>query len=184
MPTLLLGAFAKSWWVLLIRGILAVLFGVMAFALPGLTVVTLVLLYGVYALADGLTALWVGGRARAWWFVLLGVLGVIVGIVTFISPAITAIALLYLIAAWAILRGIFEMIAAIQLRKEIRNEWMLILGGILSILLGVVLIVNPVAGALAMIWVIGAYALVFGVMMIVLAFRLRGLPERLERLGA
>jgi uncharacterized membrane protein HdeD (DUF308 family) len=184
MPALtLLGAFAKNWWVLLIRGILAVLFGVMAFALPGLTLVTLVLLYGVYALADGLTALWVGGRARAWWFVLLGIVGVIVGILTFIYPGITAVALLYLIAAWAIVRGIFEIIAAIQLRKEISNEWMLILGGILSILFGVVLVVNPAAGALAMIWVIGAYALVFGVMMIVLAFRLRGLPERLERLG-
>src|SRR5574339_682728 len=91
----ILDAFAKNWWVLLIRGILAVLFGVMALTLPGLTLVTLVLLYGVYALADGLTALWVGGQARAWWFVLLGILGVAVGIYTFINPGITAVALLY-----------------------------------------------------------------------------------------
>ncbi len=185
MATLpILGAFAKNWWVLLIRGILAVLFGVMAFTLPGLTLVTLVLLYGVYALADGLTALWVGGRSRALWLALVGVLGVIVGIYTFINPGITSIALLYLIAAWAIVRGIFEIITAIHVRKEISNEWALILGGIFSIIFGVVLIAKPAAGALAMIWVIGAYALVFGLMMIVLAFRVRGLPERLERQGA
>jgi uncharacterized membrane protein HdeD (DUF308 family) len=182
MATLsVVNAFARNWWVLLIRGILAVLFGIMAFALPGLTLVTLVLLYGVYALADGLTALWVGGRARAWSFVLVGVLGVLVGIFTFISPGITAIALLYLIAVWAIVRGIFEIMTAIQLRKEINNEWVLIIGGILSIIFGVVLVANPAAGALALIWIIGVYALIFGLMMIVLAFRVRGLPQRLER---
>ena len=183
MTTLpILDAFAKNWWVLLIRGILAVLFGVTALALPGLTLVTLVLLYGVYAFADGLTALWVGGRARAWWFVLLGILGVVLGICTFLYPGITAIALLYLIASWAIIRGVFEIVTAIQLRKEISNEWALIAGGIISVLFGVVLIANPAAGALAMIWVIGVYALIFGLMMIVFAFRLRGLPRRLERL--
>jgi uncharacterized membrane protein HdeD (DUF308 family) len=174
-------AFARHWWVLLIRGILAVLFGIMAFVLPGVTLVTLVLLYGVYALADGVTALWVGGRARAWSLVLGGILGVLIGIFTFIYPGIAAIALLYLIAAWAIVRGIFEIITAIQLRKEISNEWALIIGGILSILFGVVLVVNPAAGALAMIWVIGIYALIFGLLMIVLAFRVRGLPQRFER---
>ena len=177
-------ALAKNWWVLLIRGLLAVVFGILAFVLSGSTLLTLVLLYGIYALADGLTAFWVGGRSRAWWLLLVGVLGIIVGILTFIYPGITAVALLYLIAGWAIVRGIFEIIAAIQLRKEISYEWMLVLGGILSILFGVVLIVNPAAGALAMISVIGAYALVFGLVMIVLAFRLRGLPKRLERLGA
>ena len=108
----------------------------------GLTLVTLVLLYGFYALADGLTALWVGGGSRAWSFVLVGVLGVIAGILTFIYLGITAIALLYLIAVWAIVRGIFEIITAIQLRKEISNEWTLILGGIISIIFGVVLVVN------------------------------------------
>lgn len=173
---------AKHWWILLIRGLLAVLFGVLAFAMPGLTLLTLILLYGGYALADGLTALWVGGKSRAWWLLLVGVLGIIVGILTFIYPDITAVALLYLIAAWAIVRGAFEVMTAIQLRKEISNEWMLIFGGILSILFGIVLIANPAAGALAMIWVIGAYALVFGLITIFLAFRLRGLPERLGRL--
>lgn len=153
----------------------------MAFTLPGLTLVTLVLLYGVYTLADGLSALWVGGLARAWRFVLLGILGVIVGIFTFIYPGITAVALLYLIAAWAVVRGVFEIVTAIQLRKEISNEWMLVIAGILSVLFGVALVANPAAGALAVVWIIGTYAFIFGLLMIVLAFRLRGLPGWLEK---
>lgn len=177
----ILDAFAKNWWVLLIRGIFAVLFAVMAFTLPGPTLVTLVLLYGIYAFADGMTALFVGGSARAWWLVLPGILGVMVGICTFIYPGITAVALLYLIAAWALVRGVFEIVTAIQLRKEISNEWMMILGGILSIIFGVVLVANPAAGALAVVWIIGVYAFIFGSMMIVLAFRLRGLSGRLEK---
>jgi len=182
MPALpILESFARNWWVLLVRGLLAVLFGVMAFVLPGLTLITLVLLYGVYALADGITALWVGGKSRSWWLALAGVFGVIVGICTFLFPGITAVALLFLIAAWAVVRGVFEIVTAIRLRKEISNEWMLIIGGVLSVLVGVVLFASPAAGALAMIWLIGAYALVFGLMMIVLAFRLRGLPGRAAR---
>jgi len=182
MPALpILEAFARNWWVLLIRGLLAVLFGVMALVMPGLTLITLVLLYGVYALADGITALWVGGKSRSWWLALAGVFGVIVGICTFLFPGITAVALLFLIAAWAVVRGVFEIVTAIRLRKEISNEWMLIIGGVLSVLVGVVLFASPAAGALAMIWLIGAYALVFGLMMIVLAFRLRGLPGRAAR---
>jgi uncharacterized membrane protein HdeD (DUF308 family) len=177
----ILEAFVRNWWVLLIRGILAVLFGIMAFTLPDLTVVTLVLLYGVYAFADGLTAIFVGASARAWWFVLLGVLGVGVGIFTFIYPGITAVALLYLIAAWAVVRGVFEIVTAIQLRKEISNEWMLIIAGILSVLFGVALVAKPAAGALAVVWIIGTYAFIFGLMMIVLAFRLRGLSGTMEK---
>lgn len=176
-------ALASNWWLLLIRGILAVLFGLMAFAWPALTLVTLVLLYGAYALVDGLTAIWVGAKSRAWALLLFGLLGVIVGIYTLFFPGVTAIVLLYLIAAWAFVRGIFEIVTAIQLRKEISNEWVLIISGIISIIFGVVLIANPGAGALAMVLVIGAFALVFGVIMIILAFRVRGLPKRLERLA-
>jgi uncharacterized membrane protein HdeD (DUF308 family) len=177
----ILEIFARNWWALLIRGILAVLFAVLAFTRPDVTLVTLVLLYGVYALADGLTALYVGGIARAWSFLLSGVLGVIVGIYTFFYPGITAVALLYLIAAWAIIRGVFDIVTAIQLRKETSNEWAMILAGILSIIFGVALVANPAAGALAVVWIIGIYALVFGLMMIVLAFRLRGLPGHMQK---
>lgn len=179
----ILDGFAKNWWVLLIRGILAVLFGFLAFALPGLTLVTLVMLYGLYALADGLTALFVGGKSHAWWFVLVGVLGIFVGIYAFFNPGITAVALLYVIAVWAIIRGVFEVITAIQLRKEITNEWALIFAGIISILFGVLLIANPAAGALAMIWLIGIFAFLFGFFMIVLAFRVRELPKRFDKLA-
>jgi uncharacterized membrane protein HdeD (DUF308 family) len=173
----LLTAFASQWWVLLLRGIVAVLFGILTFMVPGLTLVALIILYGAYAVVDGVTALFVGGRARAWWLVFAGVLGLVVGVVTFIFPGITAFWLLILIASWAIVRGVFEIVVAIQLRKELTNEWMLILGGVLSIIFGVLLFLNPAAGALAMVWLIGAYAVVFGIMMIVLSFRLRGLRK-------
>lgn len=175
-------ALARNWWLLIIRGILAVLFGLMAFAWPTLTLVTLVLLYGAYAFVDGLTAIWVGASSRAWGVLLFGILGVIVGIYTFFYPGVTAIALLYLIAAWALVRGIFEIVTAIQLRKEISYEWALVVSGLISIIFGIVLLANPGAGALAMVVVIGVFALMFGVAMIVLALRVRGLPKRLERL--
>ena len=176
-------ALARNWWLLLLRGILAVLFGLMAFAWPALTLVTLVLLYGAYAFVDGLTAIWVAVSSRAWGLLFFGILGLIVGVYTFFYPGVTAIVLLYLIAAWAFVRGIFEIVTAIQLRKEISYEWALILSGLISIIFGIVLVSNPGAGALAMVIVIGAFALMFGVMTIVLAFRVRGLPRRLERLS-
>lgn len=175
--------FAHNWWLLLIRGIVAVLFGIMAFAWPGLTLVTLVLLYGAYAFVDGLTAFWVSVSTRAWGLLLFGILGVIVGIYAFLFPGITAIALLYLIAAWAFVRGIFEIVTAIQLRKEISNEWVLILSGIISMIFGIVLVANPGSGALALVLVIGAFALVFGVLMIILSFRIKGMANRFGRLA-
>jgi uncharacterized membrane protein HdeD (DUF308 family) len=175
--------FARSWWVLLIRGLVAVLFGIMAFVWPGLTLVTLILLYGAYAFVDGLTAIWVSVGSRAWGLLLFGILGVLVGIYAFFFPGITAMALLYLIAAWAFIRGIFEIATAIQMRKEISNEWALILSGIIAIIFAVVLVANPGAGALAMVLVIGAFAIVFGVMMLILAFRIKNLPKRLEQLA-
>ena len=177
----ILDAFARNWWVLLIRGILAVLFAIMAFTVPGLTLVTLVLAYGVYAFADGLTALFVGGSSRSWSLLLAGVLGLLVGICTFILPGITAVALLYLIAAWAIVRGIFEIVTAIELRKEVSGEWLLIIAGLFSIIFGLALIGNPAAGALAVVWIIGAYGFIFGLTMIVLAFRLHGLRRHIEK---
>jgi len=175
-------ALARNWWLLLIRGILAVLFGLVAFVWPALTLVTLVLLYGAYAFVDGLSAIWVGGKSRAWGVLVFGILGVIVGLYAFFYPGVTALALLYLIAAWAFVRGIFEIVMAIQLRKEISYEWALIVSGLISIIFGIVLVANPGAGALALVWVIGVFALMFGIMMIVFAFRARRLPARLERL--
>jgi uncharacterized membrane protein HdeD (DUF308 family) len=176
-------ALAGNWWALALRGLFGVLFGVAAFAWPGITLGALVLLYGAYAFADGVFALAsaLAGRTERlpWWALLLeGLVGIGVGVVTVFWPGITALALLYLIAAWAVVTGVFEIAAAIRLRREIRGEWLLALGGTLSVLFGLALVINPGAGALAMVWLIGAYALAFGVLLIALAFRLRRLVHR------
>lgn len=167
------------WWVLLVRGIAAVLFAVLAFAWPGVTLAVLVLLFGAYSLVDGVFALWfmvaAARHRRRWWpFLVEGLAGIAVGILTFLWPGITALVLLYLIAAWALVTGVFEIIAAIRLRQAIEGEWLLGLSGVLSIVFGILLVVQPAAGALALIWVIAAYALLFGIVLIVLAFRVRG----------
>jgi uncharacterized membrane protein HdeD (DUF308 family) len=172
----------RTWWVFLIRGIAAILFGIGAFLWPGLTIAVLILMFGAYALVDGIFAIIGGISARKemerWWMmILVGVAGVITGVLTFMWPNITALVLLYFIAAWAIVTGIFQIAAAIRLRKEIEGEWVLIVGGIASVIFGVLLFLMPGAGALASIWIIGAYAVIFGILMIVLAFRLRGLRD-------
>jgi uncharacterized membrane protein HdeD (DUF308 family) len=174
---------ARNWWALALRGLFAVLFGIVAFVLPGITLGALVLLYGAYALVDGIFAIAaaVAGRDEGlpWWAMLLeGVVGIAVGVMTFAWPGITALALLYLIAAWAFVTGALEIAAAIRLRKEIRGEWLLALSGVMSVLFGVILVVNPGAGALAVVWLIGAYAIAFGVVLLVLGFRLRSLARQ------
>ena len=174
----MLHALAKSWWVLLLRGIASIIFGVLAFIWPGLTLVTLVLLYGAFALVDGVLSLIAAftGSAKpvpTWWLIVVGILGIAAGIVTFLWPGITAVLLVLFIGAWALVHGIFEIIGAIQLRKEIDNEWMLILGGVLSVAFGAIVLISPGAGALGLIWVIAGYSIVFGILFIALALRLR-----------
>lgn len=174
---------ARNWWALVLRGLFAVLFGIMALAWPGITLGALVLLYGAYALADGVFAIAavMAGRTggRPWWSLLVeGLVGIAVGIMTFAWPGITALVLLYLIAAWAFVTGIFEIVAAIRLREEIRGEWLLALSGILSVLFGLALVIWPGAGAVALVWVIGAYAIAFGALLIALGFRLRSWSRR------
>lgn len=173
---------ARNWWVVALRGVLAIFFGILAFIWPGLTVLSLVLLFGAYALVDGLFAVIAGissyGRNKRWWAMLVvGLAGIALGVLTMIWPGTTALVLLYFIAAWAIVTGIFQIVAAIQLRREITNEWALILGGALSVLFGVLLVVFPGAGALSLTWMIAAYAVLFGVLLIALAFRIRGLAS-------
>jgi uncharacterized membrane protein HdeD (DUF308 family) len=184
----MLSVYTSSWWALLLRGIAAILFGVLAFVWPGITLTVLVLLWGAYAFVDGAFAIAAGirshGENRRWWVLLLeGILGVAAGIVAFAVPGITALVLLMLIAAWAIVTGVFEVVAAIQMRKYIKGEWLLILAGIASILFGVVLFINPGAGALAVIWLIGAYALVFGVILIALSLRLHGMVRSTDQMS-
>ncbi len=176
-PPLLLHALAKNWWLLLLRGICAIVFGVLAFAWPGITLFTLVLFYGAYALVDGIFAIGAaimgGAPGSRWWLALVGLFGIAAGILTFAWPGLTALVLLFFIAGWAIAMGVFEIVGAIRLRKEIDNEWWLILGGIVSVLFGIVLLARPGAGALALIWVIGSFAILFGILNIAFALRLR-----------
>jgi uncharacterized membrane protein HdeD (DUF308 family) len=173
---------AGNWWALALRGLLAVLFGITAFVMPGLTLAALVLLYGAYALVDGVFAVVASLAGRTfgtpWWAMLIrGLLGIAIGIVTFVWPGITELALLYIIAAWAVVTGGFEIAAAIRLRKEIRGEWLLVLSGAISVLFGLALMVYPAAGALAIVWLLGSYAIIFGVLLLVLGLRLRSLSQ-------
>ncbi len=168
------------WWAVALRGALAILFGLAALLRPGIALQALILLFGAYALVDGVFAIvGVFGGTRAgtprWLLFVEGVAGILAGLIAFVLPGLTAVLLLYLIAVWAIVTGIFEIATAIRLRKEIRGEWALIVGGAFSVLFGVILaVVGPVAGLLSLIWLIGIYALAFGVMLLITAFRVRG----------
>jgi len=180
---------SQYWWMILLRGVLSVLFGLVLFAQPGISLVTLTLLFGAFALVHGvgnvISAF--GGRTQyaSWWVLLLaGLAGILVGVLTFMSPGITALILLYYIAWWAIASGVFEVVAAIKLRKEIKGEFWLALGGLASIAFGLLLIARPGVGALTVLWLIGSYAIAFGVILILLAFRARGFVSRVRSAAA
>ncbi len=171
-------ALATHWSSLAIRGVCALLFGIVAFMMPGLTLTTLVLIWGIYALIDGGLALIAGFKAKIWSLVFLGLVGVLAGIGAFIYPGMTALVLLYFIAVWAIITGVLAIVTAIRLRKEITGEWALGLAGLLSLLFGAMLIARPGEGALTIIYLLAAYAVAFGILLLILAFRLKSLPER------
>lgn len=177
---------SRNWWVLLIRGVLAVIFGIIAVTNPATTLGVLVLFFGAYMLVDGvfsiITSLTAPKGYRGWGWVLVGgIAGVIIGLLTLFVPGVTAVFLLYFFIAWLIVTGVAQIISAISLRKEITGEFFLIVGGVLSVLVAVYMLINPAAGALAVAWLIGIYAIIFGVMMVVLAFRLRGLRDRFQQ---
>ena len=170
-------ALARNWWALVLRGIAGVIFGVLTFMFPAMTLNGLILLFGAYAIVDGvfnIVAAVIGRTGQPWWHLVLeGVVSVAAGVIAFGWPGLTALALLWVIAGWAIVTGVLELIAAIRLRQHISNEWWLVLSGIASVVFGVLLFVAPVAGALAITLWIGAYAVLFGVLMIGLGVRLR-----------
>jgi uncharacterized membrane protein HdeD (DUF308 family) len=178
---MLIETLKRHWWVPVIRGIAAIAFGIVAFVYPGLTIATLVLFFGAWVLIDGIFRIVgaIGHRASDsdWgWQLVIGLLGIVVGLLTFHSPQITALALVIYIAAWALMIGASEIAAAVKLRREIKGEWFLILMGLASIVFAVLLLWNPVAGAAAVIWLIAWYAVVLGVLAIFFGFRLRTLP--------
>ena len=175
----------RNWWMYAVRGLFAVIFGILAFVSPSSTELALVLLFGAYVLMDGSMAVAAGIASyrsfdRWWAIVLEGVTGIVIGVITFFSPTITALALVYFIAVWAIGTGIFEIAAAIEFRRVISGEWAMVLSGLLSVLFGIVLFVAPGAGAVSIIWLIGIYAIAFGIMEMIFAFRLHSLGNELK----
>lgn len=179
----LAGILGRHWWVLVLRGLIAIAFGILAWLQPAITLAALVLLFGAYVLVDGILGVWtaIAGRREHehWWVLLLwGLVGIAVGIVTFRAPGVTTLALLFYIAIWAIATGVLEIVAAVRLRKEISGEWLLALGGLVSVAFGILLMTQPDTGALALIWLIATYAVVFGMLLVLLAFRVRGHMHR------
>jgi uncharacterized membrane protein HdeD (DUF308 family) len=163
----------RSWWTLLLRGILAIIFGIIALVDPGIALLALIFVFGVYALLDGILAIVVAIQERhvlpRWgWLLVEGIAGIILGIVAFVFPGETALILLFIVAAWAIVTGIMEIGAAFTIRS-----WLLGLAGFISVIFGILLYARPGAGLLSILWLLGIYAIVFGVLFIIHAFQLR-----------
>ncbi len=174
---------AKNWWVVALRGVLAIVFGLMAFFWPGLTISVLVLFFGAYILIDGIFTIFTALRTREehtrWWALLFeGLASIIAGGVIWGWTGLSVIVLMYFIAAWSLITGMLEIIAAIRLRQQIEGEWRLALSGVLSIVFAILVAIWPLAGAVAVAWLIGFYAILFGIALLALAFRLRGHNER------
>lgn len=181
----MLKSLAVNWWVLFLRGVFAIVMGALAVMWPGITLISLLFVYGAFTIADGITAVWIGCVARhdqrIWWeMVAAGALSILAGIVVAVWPGLTAMIFVMLIGLFAVLRGVFEIVAAIHLRKVIDDEWMLILSGGVSILFGGMLIARPGEGAIAMVLLIGAFMIAIGAMTVGLALRLRHLSQRLN----
>jgi uncharacterized membrane protein HdeD (DUF308 family) len=179
-------ALARNWWAIGLRGVAAIVFGVLTFVLPGLSLAVLILLYGSFVLVEGVFNVVAAIRGRTgdhprWLLLAEGLVSTAAGLITFLMPRLTAVVLLYVIAGWAILTGILEMAAAVRLRNRLEGEWRLALSGVLSVVFGVLLAVFPGAGALALVLWIGAYAVVFGALLVALAIRLRGAMTETRR---
>jgi uncharacterized membrane protein HdeD (DUF308 family) len=169
---------SRNWWVLLLRGLAAIAFGVLTWTRPGISLATMILFFGSYTLFDGILGVWaaIGGRKENddWWVLLLGALVSIgAGLLALTSPGVTALVLLFYIAGWAIAKGVLEIVAAIRLRKEIEGEWRLVLGGLASVLAGLFLMSRPGAGALALVWLIASLAILVGVILVMLSLKVR-----------
>jgi uncharacterized membrane protein HdeD (DUF308 family) len=172
----------RNWWVLALRGLIAVLIGLCAFVWPAVALAVLVVLFGLFTLIHGLFTVWlaVGERRQSqrWWLLLIeGLVSIAVGVITFVWPGITVLVLLYLVAIWACLTGLLEIVTALWRWRTLKHEWPLLLVGAISLLLGLILLFRPAVGALALLWLFGAYAIIYGVLLLVFALRLRNLIE-------
>jgi uncharacterized membrane protein HdeD (DUF308 family) len=173
---------SRNWWVAVLRGALAVLFGVVALVWPGITFEALVLVFGVYAFFDGVLVLGFGllaaGAGQQWWpLVLSGILGIGVGVITFLQPQATGLALVYVVGAWAIVTGLLEIVAAIRLREVISTEWLMGLSGVLSIVFGVLVVAQPNVGAISLVYLFGLYAILAGIGQIAFGFRVHNMVD-------
>jgi uncharacterized membrane protein HdeD (DUF308 family) len=176
---------SAKWWSFVVRGLLAIIFGILALIMPGPTLLALVLLFGIYSVADGIFnimgAFTVEREQTRWWVLLIeGIVSIAAGVIAFVLPGLTALALLYLIAAWAVVTGVLEIAAAIRLRRHIKGEWLLALAGVLSVVFGALIALRPGVGALAIVWWIGAYAIAFGALLIALGLRIRQLVHLVD----
>ena len=177
----MLNALAERWWVFALRGALALLFGLGALSYPGLTVLLLIVFFGVYALIDGVTALVMGiGEKKRPVYLLLGLISIAAGVFAIARPGATALALLWLIGIWAVAKGVAEIVAAIQIRKDVEGEWAIALSGVISVLFGVFVLARPGAGAVALVWLIAIYAFANGILKLMLGFKLRRLKKAME----
>lgn len=184
----MLDVLTRNWWAMALRGLAAIIFGILAFIWPGITLLVLTFLFGAYALVDGvfaiIAALQRAGREERWWMLLVeGIVGIAAGTIAFLWPGLTAIGLVFVIAAWAIATGALEIVMAIRLRREIEGEWLMALLGTLSILFGLLIVIYPMIGALSLVWAVGAFAIAFGVFMLMLAFQLRGIRQQRHPMG-
>ena len=184
IDTRLATIFSRTWWVLMLRGVIAIIFGVLAWRQPEISVAVLIMFFGAYMLADGALGIYsaiVGRKEHEHWWVLLiwALINLGIGVLTLLAPGVTALILLLYIAVWAITTGVLQIVAGIRLRKEIRGEWLLIIGGLASVIFGGFLMAQPVAGALAMVWLIASYAVLFGILLVLLAFRVRAFGKNI-----
>jgi uncharacterized membrane protein HdeD (DUF308 family) len=170
---------ARNWWLVALRGALALIFGILTLAWPGVTLLALIFLWGVYALVDGVSSIALGAAVRGhrWANVLIGVVGILAGLVAIMLPGETAVVLLVIIAIWAIIAGVVQIGAGLALRRAMAHAWFLVLTGGLTLALGIVLLLNPGAGALALVTTIAIFAIIWGISLILLGFRLRGLRD-------
>jgi uncharacterized membrane protein HdeD (DUF308 family) len=174
--------YARRWWMVALTGLLALVFGITALVWPQLTLQSLVVVFGVFALIDGILALVMGIAARGWVPALAGIAGIIFGVLTIAWPNISGLVLLYLIAAWAVITGTLEILATIELRRMIGGDWLLIIDGALSIVFGLLLVAFPGPGAIGLVWLIGAYAIVSGILLTLLALDMHDWIRAVEKL--